>query len=159
MPTWKTVANDLRKFIRHPSCVPISIDVDDDTHNPGSRSGAGRAPTRSINVSSGGLAFQLGRPVAIGSRLTISMPEVWPDYFASGRVVWCREAMSGFEAGVEFNETNEAFKARMVAQFCQIEDYRQDVLRTEGRELSSEDAAREWIMRYAAEFADTMGLH
>ena len=72
-------------------------------------------------------------------------------------MVWCREACPGYEAGLEFSETNE-FKARMVAQFCQIEDYRRDVLEKEGRELSSEDAAREWIMRYAADFAETMGL-
>lgn len=155
MPTWKTVANELRKFIRHPSCVPIEIAVEAASGRERPQSGSGR----SLNVSAGGLAFQLRQPVALGSRLTISMPEVWPNYCASGRVVWCREVQAGYEAGVEFQEANEAFKARMVAQFCQIEDYRRAVLENEGRELSSEAAAREWIMLFAAEFADTMGLH
>ena len=151
MPTWKTVSKDLRKFIRHPSCVPIDITVHE------SAAGAPSTEARAINVSAGGLAFQLLQPVPVGTRLTIAMPDVWPDYFASGSVVWCREADNGFEAGVAFSETNEAFKARMVAQFCQIEDYRREVLEREGRELSSDDAAREWITRYAAEFADTLG--
>ena len=85
------------------------------------------------------------------------MPEVWPDYSATGKVVWCREASLGYEAGVQFDVPDESFKARMVAQFCQIEDYRRELREREGRNLSSEEAAREWIMRYAAEFADTMG--
>ena len=45
----------------------------------------------------------------------------------------------------------------MVAQFCQIEDYRRDMAETEGRLLSSEEAAKEWIVQYAEDFADTIG--
>ena len=41
----------------------------------------------------------------------------------------------------------------MVEQVCQIEHYRQAVLRQEGRALDGEAAAPEWIARYAADFA------
>ena len=44
----------------------------------------------------------------------------------------------------------------MVEQVCQIEHYRREVLRVEGRVLDAESAAVEWIGRYAAEFS-TMG--
>ncbi len=143
----------MRKFIRHPNCIPIDIAVDE-------TSGAGNDGTvQLINVSAGGLAFSLLHPVTTGARLTISMPQVWPDYSASGTVVWCREARAGYEAGVQFDEPDEAFKARMVAQFCQIEDYRREMREREGRALSSEEAAREWIVRYAEEFADSIGWH
>jgi hypothetical protein len=111
-----------------------------------------------INASAGGLAFRIVQPVATGARLTISMQDVWPDYSASGQVVWCRESEGGYEAGVQFDQPDEAFKARMVAQFCQIEDYRRVVREQEGRELSSEEAAREWIMRFAEEFANSIGV-
>ncbi len=143
----------MRKFIRHPNCIPIDIAVDETsgTDNDGT--------VHLINVSAGGLAFSLLHPVTTGARLTISMPQVWPDYSASGTVVWCREAPSGYEAGVQFDQPDEAFKARMVAQFCQIEDYRREMREREGRALSSEEAAREWIVRYAEEFADSMGWH
>ncbi len=40
----------------------------------------------------------------------------------------------------------------MVEQVCYIEDYRRFVLMHEGRELSQEDAASEWIAKYAAQF-------
>jgi hypothetical protein len=141
----------MRKFIRHPSCIPIDIAVDE------SVGGEDVGSVNMLNVSSGGLAFSLLHPVNVGSRLTISMPDVWPDYTACGTVVWCREAAAGFEAGVQFDQPDEAFKARMVAQFCQIEDYRREVREREGRALSSEEAAREWIVRHAEEFANNMG--
>ncbi len=143
----------MRKFIRHPNCIPIDIAVDE------SGSSDDGSTVTLVNVSTGGLAFSLLHPVSIGARLTISMPQVWPDYSASGTVVWCREAPQGFEAGVQFDQPDEAFKARMVAQFCQIEDYRREMRECEGRALSSEEAAREWIVRYAEEFANTIGWH
>jgi hypothetical protein len=48
--------------------------------------------------------------------------------------------------------TQEDFLARMKAQCHQIERYRLDVLRNEGRELSPDEAALEWIERYAEGF-------
>ena len=58
---------------------------------------------------------------------------------------------------MQFDQPDEQFKARMVAQFCQIEDYRRELREREGRELSSDEAAREWIMLYAEEFANSIG--
>jgi len=150
----------MRKFIRHPTCVPIEIAIGEADAN--SRVTASPAANDSseatmINISAGGLAFRLLHPVAVGAHLTVSMPQVWPDYVARGTVVWCRENSAGYEAGVQFSEANEAFKARMVAQFCQIEDYRREVREKEGRLLSSEEAAQEWIVQYAEEFSEAIG--
>ena len=50
-------------------------------------------------------------------------------------------------------ETDEQFLARMEAQCFQIDRYRWQVRLAEGRNLSADEAAREWIERYAAEFA------
>ena len=43
----------------------------------------------------------------------------------------------------------------MVEQICHIEQYRREVLKKEGRRLSSEEAASEWIVKYASDFPDT----
>jgi hypothetical protein len=107
-----------------------------------------------LNITAAGLALAVLHPVAVGAQLTISMPEIWPDYKACGTVAWCSEAGQGFEAGVLFGHSNEAFKARMVAQFCQIEDYRREMRDSEGRLLSSEEAAREWIVQFAEDFRE-----
>jgi hypothetical protein len=40
----------------------------------------------------------------------------------------------------------------MIEQICHIEHYRQEVLRVEGRKLSSKEAASEWISKYARDF-------
>jgi hypothetical protein len=40
----------------------------------------------------------------------------------------------------------------MVEQVCHIEQYKADVLKKEGRELTGEEAAKEWILKYAKDF-------
>jgi hypothetical protein len=42
----------------------------------------------------------------------------------------------------------------MVEQVCAIEQYRGEVLENEGRELTAQEAAAEWIGRYAGRFPD-----
>lgn len=139
----------MRQFVRHPTQVPIDIDVDE--------SELERIDTNLLDISAGGLAFRVPHCLSLGARLTISLPEIWPDYHAQGYVVWCNEVGDQFEAGIKFAEANEAFKARMVAQFCQIQDYKRTMQQNEGRDLSSEEAALEWIGRYAEDFANSMG--
>ncbi|MEH6635670.1 MAG: hypothetical protein V7700_09125 [Halioglobus sp.] len=46
----------------------------------------------------------------------------------------------------------ENFVVRMEAQCSRIDEYREAVKRTEGRHLSEDDAALEWIARYAKDF-------
>ena len=40
----------------------------------------------------------------------------------------------------------------MVEQACYIKQYQREILASEGRELSSDEAAMEWIGKYAASF-------
>jgi hypothetical protein len=152
----------MRKYVRHPTCVPVDIAIEgpslrvvESADEPQPVETATSATM--TNISAGGLVFELLHPVEVGARLTVSMLQVWPGYTARGTVAWCREVSGGYEAGVQFCEASEAFKARMVAQFCQIEDYRRDMAESEGRLLSSEEAAKEWIIQYAEDFADTIG--
>lgn len=48
---------------------------------------------------------------------------------------------------------DECFRARMQAQCDAIEAYRLQVIRSEHRALSLEQAAQEWIARYAKGFS------
>jgi hypothetical protein len=50
-------------------------------------------------------------------------------------------------------ESANEFLARMESQCFQIDRYRWQVRSNEGRILSEDEAAREWIQRYAADFA------
>ena len=66
--------------------------------------------------------------------------------------MWCRPTPQGYDVGVAFDEAATLFAVRMVEQLCRIEEYRRRVAEEEGRQLSSEQAAEEWIRRYAASF-------
>jgi hypothetical protein len=71
---------------------------------------------------------------------------------AAGRVSWCRSEGNQYEVGIEFLDKDDMFRTRMVEQICHIEQYRQEVLKKEGRKLSSKGAAQEWIQKFAPQF-------
>jgi hypothetical protein len=48
--------------------------------------------------------------------------------------------------------SEEAFRLRMESQCSRIREYRLAILREDGRLLSPDEAALEWIERYAATF-------
>jgi hypothetical protein len=133
----------MTRFDRKP--VEILIEVKargqsiHDTHN-------------TVNLSTGGLSFRCGRKFAPGDMVEIRVPFVRPPFEVEARVAWCAARENSYEIGVEFLNHDDAFMAHMVEQVCLIEKYKQDILRTEGRILSPEDAATEWISKYAARF-------
>jgi hypothetical protein len=43
----------------------------------------------------------------------------------------------------------------MVQQVCSIENYRREVQQREGRALTTQEAASEWIAKYAGRFPDS----
>ena len=133
----------MRSFIRHPSNIPIDFQLEELVVE-------GNEYLK--NVSIGGLAFNSKSKLDIGSVIRIKIPLVQPVFQALGRVTWCRPEDDHFEVGIEFLDENDTFRARMVEQICHIEDYKQEVLRKEGRKLSGEEAASEWIQRCAVKF-------
>ncbi|HEX7638400.1 MAG TPA: PilZ domain-containing protein [Burkholderiaceae bacterium] len=145
----------MRQFIRHPVDVPVEIRIDRDS--------AGAAQAHTQDISLGGLAVHSSEPVAPGSMIEVRIPYVEPAFQARATVAWCRPRRDGpgHEVGVSFLDAQDVFLARMVTQICYIEDYRKSIAREEGRELSSEEAAGEWIAKYAATFpgAASGGLH
>ena len=75
-----------------------------------------------------------------------------PVFEANGIVVWCRRANGHYDVGVSFRDTHTEFGVRMVEQVCYIEQYKKEVLEKEGRVLSGEEAAFEWIEKHADSF-------
>ena len=134
----------MRQFIRHPIAVPIQISLD---------AALPPDPYRALDISAGGLALRSGCALPVGQPVSIRIRCVQPAFEATGRVAWCRaHPLSGYEVGVSFQDAEDAFRARMVEQICHIEDYRCAVQRLEGRRLELDEAALEWIARYADDF-------
>ncbi|TCK17233.1 PilZ domain-containing protein [Thiogranum longum] len=134
----------MRSFIRHPSDIPIEYKMDDND------SGAGKEHLH--DIGHGGLAFSSPRKLAVGAPITIRISHLRPAFEVEGRVAWCRKEDGGFTVGVSFLQAGDRFRVRMVEQVCHIEHYKSEVLETEGRLISGEQAACEWIDRYAGSF-------
>ena len=137
------MAKKNREFIRHPSDIPVELWCILSKSNTHKESLS--------NVSLAGLAFKSSVSWETGTIIGIRIPLIHPIFETSSRVVWCHKKTSYFEVGVELMDTHDAFKLRMVEQVCQIETYRKK-LKKQGRNLSIEEAATEWISRYAALF-------
>jgi len=133
-------------FDRHP--VNILIEV-----KPSGQSDYSTYNTS--NLSTGGLAFRCDLHFEPDSILAIRIPQLNPPFEAEARVAWYAERKGRFEIGVEFLIQNDALVAHMVEQVCHIENYKKEILRKEGRKLSSEEAANEWISKYAASLPDS----
>jgi len=134
----------MRQFIRHPSDVPIEIQCAPD-------GGYVRRSTK--NVSFGGLAFFSDAALEPETIIALRIPYLRPAFeVAAARVAWCKNEGSQYTVGVQFLDSEEAFRVRMVEQVCHIESYRKDVAQREGRQLTAEEAAMEWIRRYASSF-------
>ncbi|MCU7919998.1 MAG: PilZ domain-containing protein [Candidatus Thiodiazotropha sp. (ex Dulcina madagascariensis)] len=135
----------MRLYIRHPTDVPIDFQL------------GGRASTSRkllTNYGEGGLCFQAEARIVPGTEIHIAIPITPPEFHATGVVVWCREEGGGYLIGVKFTEQETAYAVRMVEQLCYIEHYKQVVEQSEGRTLSGEEAAMEWIEKFAGMFPE-----
>lgn len=137
-------ATQERHYIRHPTDIPIHWSLGDFVP-PGSE--------YLRNISEGGLAFVSQREVPVGATIDINIPVRDPEVSIKGEVVWCRPGEgTHFEVGVRFLDAGQRFKMRMVEQVCHIEHFKKELAAQEGRSLSGEEAALEWIRRYAKDF-------
>ena len=105
-----------------------------------------------INFSTGGLAFRCDREFEVSTTLAIRVPFITPAFEVEARVAWCTPRHGRFETGAEFLNKDDAFMTRMVEQVCSIESYKKEVYQNEGRILSPDEAAKEWISKFAADF-------
>ncbi|HCB13020.1 MAG TPA: pilus assembly protein PilZ [Gammaproteobacteria bacterium] len=133
----------MRHFIRHPSDIPIEYRI---THSKSSRK------NRLKDICPGGLCFQTHDALTRGCVIQIIIPVREPPFKATGTIVWCRQTNGHYHVGVQFADENTEFSVRMVEQVCQIHHYQQEVLKKEGRFLSGEEAAAEWVSKYARNF-------
>jgi len=135
---------EMRRYIRHPSDIPIEFNVEggDEEHLKDSLN----------DVSFGGLSFNSRQNIPLGSQVFITISFVDPPFQSFAKVKWCAKQGDGFVVGVSFNDPEDAYRARMIEQICYIEHYKREVLERDGRNLTGEEAASEWITLYADKF-------
>jgi hypothetical protein len=134
----------VRAYIRHPSEFPIELCAV--AHN-----GSGVARERLLDVSAGGLCCLSHCAYREGERVSVRIPVGAPAFEAEGTVAWCKPDRDKFRVGIAFDDQVLAFSARMVEQVCHIDRYHKHLLE-QGREVTEEVAALEWITKYAKSF-------
>ncbi len=135
----------MRNFIRHPIDIPIKV-----IENEGEGEDCLNQSLHDISI--GGLRCLSDKPLAAGAEIKIIIDMVEPVLEIPGIVIWCRPVDESYELGIEYQGEKDVYSLRMVEQICHIEHYRKEVQIREGRNISSEQAAREWITKFAGEF-------
>jgi len=132
-----------RQYIRHLSGISVDASL---------TSGERINHDGVVDISAGGLAFDSQSPLPIGAMVTIQIPQIDLSFNVTGEVAWIKENDGGCTMGIAFTNRDEAFRARMVEQVCLIESYWRHARENDGRNITIEEAANEWISRFAAEF-------
>jgi c-di-GMP-binding flagellar brake protein YcgR len=135
-----------RRFIRHLLVSPLEFQIEET---------AGECEkTHTVNVSEGGLMFVSSRSVDIGKTIKLNMPLYDKVFKITAKVVHTEKNNETglFSVGVAFMTYSDAFKVKLIEQIYLIEEYR--VLRSLqlGREMTLQEASKEWIKRYSERF-------
>lgn len=134
-----------RRFIRHPTQSPIVC----------RRQGHRRRRLADLrNIGFGGMAFVSQESFAPGDLVTVEYPALTVSGL-SGEVVWSGDLGDGTHrhlCGIRFLERSMFLRARLVEQLCHIEAYRRDQREKNGRDLTPNEAASEWIATTASGF-------
>ncbi len=144
-----------RRYIRHPLSLPLEFRVmKKDSANRYTGAGMRGERTAAINVSQGGLLFSSKKQVKSNSRILIKMPFQDKVFNVRARVVHCDKSLDTklFHVGVCFERLSDAFKVKLIEQIYLICEYRDLRSIQLGRDVSLEEASREWIKRYSDRF-------
>ncbi len=137
--------HERRRYIRHLLVNPLEFQIADKEDFE---------KTETVDVSEGGLMFMSKRRVSPGTVIRLQMPLYDKIFKIKAAVVHAtKDAATGlYKIGVSFLSYADAFKVKLIEQIYLIEEYR--VLRSLqlGKEMSLQEASKEWIKRYSERF-------
>ena len=133
-----------RSYMRHPMEIPIQYSIEDQS--------SGKHTLR--NISKGGLCFRSDEKIPVGSTISVAISLGDLSAEVRGVVAWTARKDLFYEVGVKFDSRSDVFHFRLIEQLCSIAHYRTTVMENEGRDLTNEEAAQEWISKYAATFPE-----
>ncbi|MGC4007610.1 MAG: PilZ domain-containing protein [Pseudomonas sp.] len=133
----------MRQFLRHPCDFPVELVIRKQTFLP---------RQRLHNISLGGVACNSPRGFRRGTSIELRIPLLGDSACYPGIIAWSRKQASDYRVGIAFIDEDTLFRARMVEQVCQIEQYRRQQEQASGTRLPFETLALEWIAQNAADF-------
>lgn len=134
----------MRRFLRHPSDMPVELVQ---------RKHAFLPRQRLNNISVGGVACNSSKGFRKGTAVELRVPLLGEQARYPGVVAWCRKRSDDYLVGIAFMDEDTLFRARMVEQVCQIELYRHQRELELGEHVALESVASEWIALHATEYS------
>lgn len=149
-----------RQFIEHPSTIPLEYRIKDiSSVNRKKRLPKTQAfAVKHTQTNLCGLRFNTNNYIKPKQWLRVHIPLKNQAFEADAQVLCCKPNLNAdhstqrYSVSVIFCNAKTAFSARMAEQVCYIEAYKHHVKEKEGRELSSDQAAIEWIAKHADQF-------
>lgn len=140
-----------RRFIRHPMCFPLTFLV---IKGPSQKNTTSKK-SETKNISRGGLLFSSKEEVEPEVLIQIKIPFQTKIFKVKAKVIRCdKNSDTGlYDIGVKFSRPEEAFKVKLIEQMYLISEYRDLQSMQLGRELSMQEASREWIKKYSKRFS------
>jgi hypothetical protein len=127
-------------------CIPLSYNISHDKGKEGL--------SATVNISRGGLLFSAKKPAPINTRIIVKMPFQQKTFKIRARVIHCvRTTETGlYNIGICFEKFSDAFKVKLIEQMYLILEYRDLRSIQLGKDISLQQASKEWIKRYSERF-------
>lgn len=130
------------EFVAHPKDLPLEITLIEDQTFP---------VNTEEKLGFVGITCLAANHYESGRSVRVTLEEIDPNFCVTGRIVWCDKELGEYRIAIEFPIKDECYCVRMVEQLSQIEHYRRQA-KTQGRRLNYNEAAAEWIQKFAASF-------
>lgn len=129
------------KFVAHPNDIPLHIEEVNHSYSQESLTVDGFC----------GISYLCERSYQSGQSVQLKLTEIDPDFCVIGRIYQCVEEDNSFRIFIEFPKREDCYCVRMIEQLSHIEHYRRQA-KLQGRRLSFNEAATEWIQQFASTF-------
>jgi hypothetical protein len=131
-------------FIQHPKEIPVTL--------LSSTSAQAQPEDQEREGKTAGICFWTAEHPKVQDNVVLGIELENNRFIGKGRVVRVQAEQEGCWVCVKISREDE-FAIRMAEQLCQIEHYRQDNKHYFDRNMTSDEAAQEWISKYAALFS------
>lgn len=139
-------------YIQHPREIPVTL-LSTTPHQPAAaQSPISSAAAFSPEHKEAGICFWTAEQPCVQDKVVLGIDLDNNHFIGKGSVVRVQPEHHGNWVCVQI-DPEDAFAIRMAEQLCQIEHYRADNKQYLDRTMSQDEAAQEWIAKYAALFS------
>lgn len=139
---------EARKYLRHSMAAPLSCAV---------RAANAEEVVGLLDISDGGACFSSTKSYAKGQAIELRFPVFKDCSVIPGAIAWTRpdkDVPGSHRYGIKFADETDKAMLRLVEMICHIMTYRAMQEHLTGKTMSADDAARDWLSKYADTFPE-----